>query len=336
MSKGGSTTTTTQNLADEWARNQGIRNYNDVNNLAQQPYTGYRGPGVAGFTQDWRTGADQMRAATLAAGQRVNDAAGVVGGIMGAQTPSFLSGNIGAYMNPYEQQVIDAGMNDLNRARQMQLQADGAQATQAGAFGGDRHGLVEAETNRGFADAAGQMAANLRQQGYVNAQGMMQGDMNREMYQRQLALQGAGQIGALNNAGFGAADAQMGLGREQQALQQARNDWEYAQWQDRQQHPWEMLAARQSALGMVPQNSTQVTTEETQGSFLGGLTGLAGIAGSFIPGIGPAVNTISGLLGGGGASAPAALPGQPNRLDAGYQFGSGYRGSGGYFNGYGS
>lgn len=88
--------------------------------------------------------------------------------------------DMNAYMNPYTQQVIDRSMMDMDRARMMAMNDVGAQATQAGAFGGSRHGLVEAETNRNFADRAGAMAAGLRQNAFQNAQAAAQYDLGNQ------------------------------------------------------------------------------------------------------------------------------------------------------------
>lgn len=99
---------------------------------------------------------------------------------MGA-APQLANTNIRQYMNPYTNNVINRAQMDMNRSRQMALNDVGAQATAAGAFGGSRHGLVEAETNRGFADAAADMSAGLRQDGFNNAQQMAMGDIGNRM-----------------------------------------------------------------------------------------------------------------------------------------------------------
>lgn len=80
--------------------------------------------------------------------------------------------NLNPYMNQYTGQVINSAMGDMRRANQMALNDAGAAATAAGAFGGSRHGLVEAQTNADFARNAGQMAAGLRQDAFTNAQQM--------------------------------------------------------------------------------------------------------------------------------------------------------------------
>jgi hypothetical protein len=113
-------------------------------------------------------------------------------------TPSVQAGQIGQtdlaqYINPYTQQVIDTSMADLERQRQMQQNQLGAQASQAGAFGGSRQGVAEALTNEAFARQGGQMAAGLRQAGFQQAQQMAGQDIASRM-QASLANQGvAGQ-----------------------------------------------------------------------------------------------------------------------------------------------
>lgn len=133
---------------------------------------------------------------------------------------------ISTYMNPYTQQVIDTSMADLERQRQMQQNQTGAQATAARAFGGSRHGLAEAETNRAFAQQGGQLASQLRQQGFNTALGASQQDVANRM-QAAIANQGAGmqaanlnlsaagQLGNLAQTGFN-----MGQSIGQQQFQQ--------------------------------------------------------------------------------------------------------------------
>ena len=140
---------------------------------------------------------------------------------------------MGAYNNPYTQQVIDSSMGDLERQRQMQQRTMGAQATAAGAFGGSRQGIAEAETNRAYAEKGGQLAAQLRQQGFTMALGAGQQDVANRLnagianqnatgraaeFGQQLGLQG--QM-ANQNAGLQAGIANQGaLGRATEFGQQ--------------------------------------------------------------------------------------------------------------------
>lgn len=114
----------------------------------------------------------------------------------GVTAQNVTAGNVGQtdlspYQNQYDTQVIDAALGDLDRARQMTQNRNAASAVAANAFGGDRQALVEAETNRSFAQQAANTAANLRQAGFENAQQMAQADIGRSL-QADLANQQAG------------------------------------------------------------------------------------------------------------------------------------------------
>lgn len=147
----------------------------------------------------------------------------------GQYDPAQLSqASIGQYMNPYTNQVVDVAMRDLQRAQQIQQMQAGADATAAGAFGGSRHGIMEAETNRAFADAFARQSAGLRQAGFQNAQQAALADIgarNRasefnigNSLQAQLANQQAG----LQNAQFGSAqDLRAQLANQGQGYQNA-------------------------------------------------------------------------------------------------------------------
>lgn len=105
------------------------------------------------------------------------------------------------YSNPYQTQVIDYALSDLNKARQMQMNQVGANASASGAFGGSRQALREAETNTGFYDQAARTAANLRQQGFNQVQGMAQADIANKL-RADLANQQANLQARTSTAGF--------------------------------------------------------------------------------------------------------------------------------------
>ena len=107
--------------------------------------------------------------------------------------------DLGAYTNPYETQVVEQSLSDLERSRLMQQNQLGAQASAAGAFGGSRQGIAEAETNRAFADQAARTASGLRQSGYQQAQQLAGQDIGRQMQvdaANQAALNAQRQFGA--------------------------------------------------------------------------------------------------------------------------------------------
>jgi len=89
-------------------------------------------------------------------------------GLTGAEAQFDPSG-IAAFMDPYTQQVIDAARTDLRRAVDEQKQAAAAQQVAAGAFGGSRGAVQEAQLTRDLVDQFSRQTAGLRSQGFQNA-----------------------------------------------------------------------------------------------------------------------------------------------------------------------
>lgn len=122
-------------------------------------------------------------------------------GVRDVSGGSVLQQDIGAYMNPYLQNVASNAINDLNRARQIQM-TQGANAAQAArAFGGSRHGVADAETNRNFFDILGRTTSDLYSRGFDSALGMAGADLGRGL-QANLANQNVDASVANQNAGF--------------------------------------------------------------------------------------------------------------------------------------
>ena len=59
------------------------------------------------------------------------------------------------FQNPFQQQVIDASMRELNRQADMRRAGADAAAIRSGAFGGSREGVQRAETERGLQQVKG-------------------------------------------------------------------------------------------------------------------------------------------------------------------------------------
>ena len=128
---------------------------------------------------------------------------------------SFLQADIGAYMNPYQQEVIDRTMADINRSRQIAGASDAAKAIGQKAFGGSRAGVVEAETAGNYDRNALDAIANLRLQGFNTASGLATGDITRDLQAAQ-ANQGS-------RLAAGQSNQQAGLTANQQRLAAAES-----------------------------------------------------------------------------------------------------------------
>jgi len=165
-----------------------------------------------------------------------------------AQNQALLGtyGSTAPNLNPYTQMVANQALSELDRQRQMTQQDIGYQATQAGAFGGSRHGVAEALTNEGFARQGANMLAPLMYQGYQSG------------VQNELAR--AAQMGNLGQQSFnyGTAINQMmsGAGAQQQALNQAQIDAAKAQTGAYQTYPSTGTGIFSQILGSAPHGQT--------------------------------------------------------------------------------
>jgi len=86
------------------------------------------------------------------AGKAYGQAGGLYAGTTGAYDPNSAE----AYMNPYQAAVTQRAVEEMSRNAAIQQQGVAAQAVKAGAFGGSRFGVQQAELGRGLADIQSQ------------------------------------------------------------------------------------------------------------------------------------------------------------------------------------
>lgn len=108
------------------------------------------------------------------------------------QGASFLGRDLAAYQNPYQQQVIEAGLSDIDRSEAARRQQIGAQATAARAFGGSRQAVQEGIAAGEAARERNRFIAEQRAQGFQQAAQLREADVGREQ-QASLANQQAAQ-----------------------------------------------------------------------------------------------------------------------------------------------
>jgi hypothetical protein len=318
---GGSQTVTNQTKLPQWVDDAAQQNLKDATSVANNLAKPYTGNLVAGFSQDTEqamglTRANQgvWRPAMQAGQQAVQGAAGYQPQQIGAG--SFLNGNVQAYMSPYLDSVEKNGLRAIDEQRQRSLNGVADGAIGAGAFGGSRHGVMEGVTNAEAAKVAGDFSANVRNQGFTQAAGLMTADMDRRLAADN-ANQAAGLQGAQLRMGAGQALGAMGLQQAQQGYQDAsvleaigskQEDLQsrllaqdYQRYQDARQYPLEQLSIKANALGMTPYGGTTTQTSPTQRSnpALGALGGAA--AGASIASTLGATGGTAGWLSGGGA-----------------------------------
>jgi hypothetical protein len=162
----------------------------------------------------------------------------------------FGAADIQQFFNPYEEQVVQGALGDIERSRLMQDIADRERAIQSKAFGGSRQAVQSALTNEEALRIAATTASGLRQKGFTEAADL--GFRARP----------------INVTGL---QTSMGLGAQRDALRQAELD-------AARNIELERLGITGGALGLQPartgETSTQPLYTSTAGSALsGGLTG---------------------------------------------------------------
>lgn len=231
--------------------------------------------------------------------QSLSDAMSGTRGLMN-YTPGNVSAqqlsqtDLNPYMNPYTQSVVDTSLNSLDRFRQGAISNNQAAATQARAYGGSRHGVVDSETNRGFLDQAGALAANLYNQNFSQAQQGAQFDIGNRLGADQFnvnsGLQGAqfrgNMANQLGNQGLtNDANSRANIGMQADLGAQQR-DIDYQN--DPQQQQMQFLAQLQQLLGISGNNfiGQNVQSSGTQTGTTSSNPGLGSILGSLFQGAG--------------------------------------------------
>ena len=198
-------------------------------------------------------------------------AGGMASRVGNVKPGGLLTGDrVDPYLNPFTSNVIDTTMGAMDRSRQMAVDDIGASATAAGAFGGSRHGVAEAETNRAFIDQAGQMAAQLNAQNFGQAQQQANADINRitsvRLANDQNRLGGAGLLSGIAGQGFNQAQEinrdMMQGGVIDQAMRQAMIDAAKGQFSQYTAAPGQSLSYPLAAIGGVPQPQTSTTSQK--------------------------------------------------------------------------
>ncbi len=130
-------------------------------------------------------------------GYRSAAAAGQVG------DNALTTGNYSAYMNPYQNNVINSMLQNFNQMGSGVTNAADAQSTAAGAFGGSRSGVAEGNALGSLMQTEGSDLSNLQYQGFSNAtqqamqaanlgMGASAGLQGQGAYAQQLAMEQAG------------------------------------------------------------------------------------------------------------------------------------------------
>ena len=219
QSQPSSTTTLTSNLPT-YLEPYVTRNVASAEAVANKPYEAYSGQRIAEFNPNQHN--VQSGIMGLQTPGQYGQATQATQGVMGGSWTD--PGVASQFMNPYQQSVTDIAKREATRQAGIQGTKRDAQFATAGAFGGSRQGIADAEAQRNL----------MQQQNDIQMQGSNQAyqqGMGQYNAQQGLQLQGANQLASLGGqqqqADLARYGAQAGVGQQQQAQTQQQQDLAY-------------------------------------------------------------------------------------------------------------
>ena len=273
--------------------------------LSDSPYQVYQGPLTAGQSNLQNTAFTGLGSLTVPSS--ISDAATTAGGFATQAgnlsytptTQSFDATQAQNYMNPYLQASLNPQLDEARRQSQITQQQNAAKMTQAGAFGGGRQAIMDAETQRNL----GTNLANITGQGYntafTNAQQQFNADQQRKMQEAQYGatyglqglqagMQGAQTQGSLgqiqNQAQLGNLNAQLAGGAQQRGIESEGIGADLSEFEKQRQYPYQQVQFLRDMISGLPTGSVTNTPGQMSGigsllSVLGGGTAAASALG---------------------------------------------------------
>ena len=225
-SGGGGSSTTTQEIPKE-LKPLATRYTSEALNLFDTPYQAYGGQGVADMN------AMQMGGLGMAANRAIGGDAAInagYGNIMDTLSGKYMNPETNPYLKQNTQAAMDQAMGSIN-----------SQFNRPGAFGSSAHEGV----------SAGQLG---------NIASQMYGQNYAQERNNQLNAWGAAQT--YGNNAYNDANQLMNAGQALQDQTQQGLDWDYAQFQDKQNYPYKNM---QAAAGVFGTNLGGTSTTQQSG-----------------------------------------------------------------------
>ena len=196
----------------------------------------------------------------------------------------FQPGAAQAFMDPYQQNVTQEALREIRRQGDIARQAQSAQAVKAGAFGGAREGVVQAETERGIQDIMSRRIFEDLSRNYQQALAASQGAGAGQLQQAGM-LGGLGkQYGALGTTAqtqqLQDIQSLLGVGGFQQQFGQAQLEAQRQNLMAQQMEPYRRYSYGLEALAGLPFGGTTIQQQEvpTSNPFLQALSGIGSLA----------------------------------------------------------
>lgn len=239
------------------------------------PYKQYRGKLVAGLTGAQEQGIKNINAAQGMALPAIQKGMDYTKQAAKGITPELYD----RFYSPYVKDVADTTFANLMESQAQQQSGLKGGAIQAGAFGGDRGGIAQAEMARQQQLGNAMAMSNIYNQGYGQAMGLAgQQVANLGAMGQQLAGLGAGAQGSVLQG----AQAQMAAGAQKQATKQAELQAAYEQWMQKQAYPYQQAQffaniAQGLGAGAGGTSSTTQPAPNLASQIFGGIGALASI-----------------------------------------------------------
>lgn len=247
------TTQTTKVELPKWVDAASKENYELAKDLGSKPFMQYAGDRVAEMSGATQSGINGIRD-KMASG----DMTGIMSKIADG-TISLANTDMSKYLNPYTDEVVNKSLAAVDDKRVQALMGNSDAAAKAKAFGGSRHGIIDAVTNAESLKDMGLLASQLRSSGYDKAMAAASTDISNQGSAAQQTVDArAKELAALMQTGM--MEKQQGQEEINAAIQKFNEPRDY---------DLENLNLRLSALGMSPYGKSETTDKTTTGGSSG-------------------------------------------------------------------
>jgi hypothetical protein len=278
-----SSQTVTQTSIPEYAKPYVERMLGKAEALTDAPYQAYGGERIAGFTpmqqQAMQGVANLQPSRQLGIGTQLAGIGGL--GAMNAGNQYNMNATNPyaqqAFMSPYVQNALNPQLMEAQRQSDIMAQKNNAQAVQAGAYGGGRQAIVEAERQRNLGQNLANIYGTGMQNAFQQAQQAQQFGATLGLQGNQAAIQGAQTLGQLGQTQFGQQkdilNAQMNAGAQQQGLEQQKLQQQYQDFLNQKGYDRQNISFMSDILRGVPlgqSTKAEYTAPSSLGAQLGG------------------------------------------------------------------
>ena len=192
-----------------------------------------------------------------------------------------------SYMSPFMQGAVDPAIKEAKRQAEIANQAIGAKATQAGAFGGSRQGLMESELQRNLLNQIGTIQGQGLQKAYESGLGQFNTEQQRALEAQKLAeqsrqfgselglkgLQTSIQAGsALGNLGQQQGYLDLATLKQMADLGQQQQQFDYNEFLRGEKYPYENLTFMRNMLQGLPYNAAPTGIDPMSQALSGGIS----------------------------------------------------------------